>query len=108
MSKHLETSACVALISIAPADGDRSPEGRQRARSLCAATLRGWRSTGDRERARWFRAHIAWIGYPLSPGQLAGSANRHAAWRRRYYAKHPLGAPQGPACACDDDSGFNG
>lgn len=85
----LESRACFNLIRIAPADGDRSPEAIQRARNSCAVALRAWRSAGNRERAVWFRYHISFVGYPMSQQQFAGSANRHEAWKRRYYAKHP-------------------
>lgn len=79
----MESRACHALVETAPVGG-RGRAGVPRARRLCADALRAWRAAGDRARAKWFRYHISWIGYPLSEQQLAGSSNRHQAWRERH------------------------
>jgi len=57
---NLESRACGLLIH----------QPGPIARAACAYALRAWRSSGSHgpanfERARWFRHHISFVGYPL-------------------------------------------
>lgn len=44
----------------------------------------------------------------IRPYHMADLELRRRQLWAEYEKRHPLGQPQGPACACNDDSGYNG
>lgn len=90
-----ESAAVSAIISTAPADGDTSPENMNRARRKVAAALRSWRRSGKPERAKWFRSHVAFLGYPFKPTDTQEThTRRRAFFIFRNWTKNSLPVPQ--------------
>jgi hypothetical protein len=55
---------------------DSSEAHNVRVRVVCARALRVWRRLGDRERAKWFRRHIYFVGFPFPARWFAANVKR--------------------------------